>query len=197
MADLTTRVVNILKSPQTEWPVIAAETTDVGTLYKSYIIPLAAIPHVCSWLGNALIGTTVPFVGTVRTPIVSGLVTAVVTYVLSLVGVFVAALIIEWLAPKFKSSGSRLDALKLVAYASTPMWVAGVLNLVPVLALLGILAALYGIYIFYLGLPPVMKTPSDQVIPYMIVAAIIIFVITFVIFLVAGTLTTGMLVRTY
>jgi len=34
--------------------------------------------------------------------------------------------------------------------------------------------------VFYLGLPPVMKTPSTQVIPYMAVSAVVMIVISFV-----------------
>ena len=192
MADLTTRVVNILKSPQTEWPVIAAEPADFGTLFKSYVIPLAAISPVCSWLGGALIGTMTPF-GTYRTPLIAGMVVMVLAYGLGLVGTFIATVVVEWLAPKFKSVGTRTDALKMVAYASTPAWVAGVLNLVPLLGLLAILAAIYGIYLFYLGLPFVMKTPSDQVIPYMIVCAVVIFVITVIIGVVVGSISAAFL----
>ena len=192
MADLTTRVVNILKSPQTEWPVIAAEPDDFASLFKRYVIPLSAIGPVCSWLGGALIGTITPF-GTFRTPLVAGLVVTVLAYALGLAGVFLNTVVVEWLAPKFKSVGTRTDALKMVAYASTPAWVAGVLNLIPLLGLLAILAALYGIYLFYLGLPFVMKTPSDQVIPYMIVCAVVIIVISIVIGSIVAALSTAFL----
>lgn len=192
MADLTTRVVNILKSPQTEWPVIAAEPTDVASLYKGYIIPLAAIGPVCSLLGGALIGTITPF-GTFRTPIVSGVVIAVLSYAFALVGIFIDAVIIEWLAPKFKSTGSRVDALKMVAYASTPGWVAGVLHLVPLLGLLVILAMLYGVYLYYLGLPHVMKTPADQVVIYMIVSAVVIIVVTAIIGVIMGSISAALI----
>jgi hypothetical protein len=189
VADLTTRVVNILKSPQTEWPVIAAEPTDVGSLFKGYVMPLAAIGPVASFLGGALIGT--PFIG--RTPLFAGLVGLVVGYGLSLLGVFIAMMVVEWLGPKFKSTGSRVDALKLVAYASTPVWIAGVLNLLPLLGMLVILAAIYSIYLFYLGLPPVMKTPSDQVVPYMIVAALVIIVINIVLAMILAAIMGTML----
>jgi hypothetical protein len=193
VADLTTRAINIIKSPQTEWPVIAAEPTDFGTLFKTYVIPLAAIGPVCSLIGGMLIGTITPF-GTYRTPLVAGLVGAVLGYGAALLGVFISTVVIEWLAPKFKSIGTRTDALKMVAYASTPGWVAGVLNLVPLLWLLAILAMLYGIYVFYLGLPHVMKTPPDQVIAYMVVAALVIIVVYFVLAAIVATITASMLV---
>ena len=129
--NLQTRVINILSKPKQEWPVIASESTDVAALYKEYIMPLAAIPAICGFLGMTLIGVTIPLVGQIRTPMASGLAGLVVGYVLSLVGIFLAAFIVDKLAPSFQSSGGLVQALKMVAYASTPSWVAGVLQLVP------------------------------------------------------------------
>ena len=181
VTNLKDRVVKILTTPKTEWPVIEAETTDVATLYKSYIAILAAIPVVASFIGSVVIGVTLPFVGTFRTPVGTALTTAILTYVLSLGGVYVAALVIDKLAPTFDSKPNFIQALKLVAYASTAGWVAGVLNIIPALGLIVILAALYGIYLFYLGLPVLMKTPDAKVIPYMVVAAIVMIVVWIVI----------------
>ena len=185
--DLVPRVTNILTKPKQEWPVIAGEATDAATLYKEYIVLLAAVPAICSFIGMTVIGVPVPFFGTVRVSVASGLTSLVVRYILSLAAAYAAAFIIEKLAPTFQSSGSTVQALKLVAYASTPAWVAGVLGLFPPLALLGILAGLYGVYLFYLGLPPVMQTPGDKVIPYMVVSAIVIVVLYFVV----GAITTA------
>ena len=170
--NLQTRVINILSKPAQEWPVIASESTDVAALYKEYIIPLAAIPAICGFLGMTLIGVT-----RIRISSLAGL---IVGYVLSLVGIFLAAFIVDKLAPSFQSSGGIVQALKMVAFASTPSWVAGVLQLIPLLGILALLAALYGVYLFYLGLPSVMKTPPDKVIPYMVVSAIVIIVISVV-----------------
>ena len=59
-----------------------------------------------------------------RRGIISGLVAAILSWVFALVGAYVGAFVIEKLAPTFKSSGSTIQALKLVVYASTPVWVA-------------------------------------------------------------------------
>jgi len=185
--DLVPRITNILTKPKQEWPVIATEATDVATLYKEYIVLLAAVPAICSFIGMTVIGIPVPFFGTVRVGMASGLTGLIVRYVLSLVAAYIAALIVEKLAPTFQSRGDIVQALKLVAYASTPAWVAGVLGLFPPLVALSILAGLYGVYLFYLGLPPLMQTPSDKVIPYMIVSAIVIIVL----YMVVGAITTA------
>jgi Yip1 domain len=184
--NLQERVMNILKQPALEWPVIAAEPTDLATLLQGYAAPLAAIPAICRWIGFSLIGLSMPLLGTYRVGIVRGLANAIVYWVFALVGAYVAALVIEKLAPTFKSSGSTIQALKLVVYSSTPVWVAGVLNLIPALSPLIIIAALYAVYVFYLGLPHLMHTPSDQVIPYMIVSALVVIVISFCLAVVTG-----------
>ena len=48
----------------------------------------------------------------------------------------------------------------------TPVWLAGVFALVPGLGFLRPLAFLYAVYVFWLGLPILMKSPSDGRAPY-------------------------------
>jgi hypothetical protein len=175
--DLKTRATNILTKPAVEWPVIAAERAAPMDLISSYAAPLSAISAICGFIGLSIIGVSMPLMGTFRAGIGSGLASAVVRFVLGLVGLYVSAIIIEKLAPTFQSKGDTTQAMKLVVFASTPVWIAGVLQIIPALGVLVILAALYAVYLFYLGLPPVMQTPGDKVIPYMVVAAIVIFAI--------------------
>jgi hypothetical protein len=183
-ANLQTRVVNILTKPAQEWPVIASEPKDVAGLFRNYIAILAAIPAICGWIGMSVVGVTLPLLGQFRTPMVAGLANAVVAYVLGLVCVYLAALVIAKLAPTFQSESDVPQALKLVAYSMTPGWLAGVLSLVPALGVIGILAMLYGLYLMYLGIGPLMKTPPEKRIPYMAVSIVVLIVL----FIVVGML---------
>jgi len=186
--DLQTRARNILIQPAAEWPVIASEPSDVASLLRDYAAPLSAVPAICRWLGMSIIGVSLPFMGTYRVGLVRGLAGAVVSWVLGLVGAWLAAVVIEKLAPNFQSTGDTAQALKLVVFASTPVWIAGVLNLVPALSVLVILAALYAIYLFYVGVPTVMHTPPDKVVPYMVVSALVMIVVSVVAGAVASAL---------
>jgi hypothetical protein len=170
---LKKRVMGILTDPAHEWLVIEAEHNDVASMYKNYIVPLAAIPAVSMFIGQAVIGA--PYIG--RFGIVTALSAAIFVFLSGLVSPIIAAVVIEKLAPKFKSSGTLVDALKLVAYASTPMWVAGVLYILLYLAPLILVAVLYAVYLYYLGLTPMMKTPPDNVVPFMVVSAIVLLLI--------------------
>ena len=90
----------------------------------------------------------------------------VLSYALSLVQVYVIALIVDALAPTFKGEKNQIQALKLAAYAFTAAWVAGVAQIVPWIGgLLALAGGIYSIYLFYLGLPTLMKCPPDQAVP--------------------------------
>jgi hypothetical protein len=180
MTSLQTRVVNILTKPADEWRVIASEPATVEGLMRTYAAPLAAIPAIGIFIGYTIVGVAVPLLGTIRYGIVRGFVSACLAFVMALVGVWINAIVVEKLAPTFQSRGDTTQALKLVVYAMTPVWLAGILNLVPLLGILGIVAGLYAIYLFYLGLPVLMGTPPDKVIPYMVVSALVIIVVSVV-----------------
>ncbi len=64
----------------------------------------------------------------------------------------------------------QTQAMKLVAYASTLGLLAGILYIIPPLAILVFLASLYGLYILYLGIPVFMETPEDKRLIYLIVS---------------------------
>lgn len=183
---LQERVTRILKQPKLEWPVIESEPTDIATLYRSYIAPLAAIPAICGVIGMVVIGISLPFVGRYRYGIAEALRVEIFQYIGQLIGCYVAAFIIAKLGPTFSSRDDQVQALKLVAYSTTPVWIAGILNLIPMLAVLIVFAAIYSIYLFFLGMPVLMKTPQEKVIPYMVVSVLVIIVVWFVIGAILG-----------
>jgi hypothetical protein len=171
------RIKGILLRPKEEWQTIAGETTPIAELYKNYIILLAAIGPAASFIGMSLVGISLPVGGAYRVSIATGIVSAVVQYCLTLVGVYVLAFIVDALAPSFAGQKNIEQAFKLAAYSYTPGWLVGIFALIPPLGVLGILG-LYGIYLLYLGLPVLMKSPKEKSTGYtiaIIIAAIIIF----------------------
>src|SRR6202030_4022819 len=137
----------------------------------------------------SVIGVSVPFLGNVRTPFVSGLTYAVVTFVFSLLGLYIVSLIINGLAPTFGGARDQRQALKTAAYAFTPAWLAAVFGLLPVLStLLGLIAVLYGIYLLYLGLPAVMKAPAEKAVGYTVTVVLCTILLGIVFFALAASL---------
>jgi Yip1 domain len=178
--NLVDRAKRILLSPRTEWEVIDNEPTTPAQLFTGYAMPLAAIGPIAQIIGYSLFGISVPFAGHYRVPLGSAITSALVTYVLALAGTYVLGLIIDALAPTFNGQRSQIQALKVAVYSSTASWVAGIFYLIPGLRLLTILG-LYSLYLLYLGLPVLMKSPRDKAVAYtavVIVAAIVLFMVT-------------------
>jgi hypothetical protein len=177
--NLVERVKKILFQPLKEWEIIAGETTNTSELYKNYIILLAAIGPVASIIGMSVFGISMPFTGTYRLPLTSSLSSSVVQYILNLIGVYILALIIDYLAPQFSGVKDFNQSLKLAAYSYTAGWVSGVFAIIPALSPLMILG-LYGLYLIYTGIPILMKSPKEKALGYtvaVVIAAIIIAVV--------------------
>ncbi len=177
--NLSERVKGILLRPRQEWQTISGETTTIAELYRNYVVILAAIGPVASIIGMSIVGIRLPLFGSFRVSIFTSLSSAVVHYVLTLVGVYVLAVIIDALSPTFSGEKNMNQAFKVAAYSFTPGWIVGIVALIPSLSPLGILG-LYGLYLLYLGLPILMKSPQEKSLGYtiaVIIAAVIIFVL--------------------
>jgi len=107
-----------------------------------------------------------------RMPIASGLAMMVTTYILTLAMTFGMGWLASALAPTFGGQSNLVQGLKLAVFGGTPMMLAGVLNAVPALSIIGLLVALYSLYVMYLGLPVLMKNPTEKTVVYMVVLII-------------------------
>ena len=180
---LIDRAKNILLTPKTEWDVIAAETTKTKDVVVGYVLPLAVISAIAGFIGMALIGTSMGFLGgTFRMPIMWALVMMVYKLVSVVIGAFVLAFIVDALAPSFGGQKSFDNAMKLVAYSYTAGVVGGVLAILPwVGILLAIILGVYGIYLLYLGLPKLMKNPPEKTVAYTVVIIVVGIVVALII----------------
>jgi Yip1 domain len=187
---LSERVRSLLLAPRTEWPVIAAEPATVPDLYRDYIMVLAAMPPVCQFIKTSLIGYAWHGFRVYRRGIGMGLTAAIVEYAVSLVAIYVLAVVVDALAPHFSGQQNRVQALKAAAYAYTASWVAGFARLLPELYMLVALAgAAYSVYLLYLGLPSTMKVTVERSAPYTGVTVIIALVLAWIIALMTGGMT--------
>lgn len=186
-ANLIARVKAILMQPKATWEVIDGEPATIEGLYKRYVIPLAAVPVVCGLIGALTFGYGMMGV-TFRPNPVYAIVQAIVQYGLSLAFVFVMAVIIDELAQNFGGAKNRVQAFKVAAYSFTASWVAGVLLLIPNLSLLVLLAALYGFFILYLGLPKLMKVAEEKAVAYFALVIVVAVIVGLVISAVASSI---------
>lgn len=184
-SNLVTRAINILTRPASEWTVIENEPATVAGIYMGYVAILAAIPAICLVIGQQLFGWSYGYV-TIKLPIAYTLVNAILYYVLTLGAVYVQALVFDGLAPNFGGTKNPLKAFKVAAYSGTAAWLSGVFFILPAIYFLAFVASLYSLYLLFLGLPKLMKSPDDKAIGYVVVAVVVNAVLMGVIYLLAS-----------
>jgi hypothetical protein len=140
---------------------------------KDLIIYLAIVA-VPTFLGM-LIGYG--FVGFGSQMLGSAFVIAIISYILSIVGVIVFGFLLNALAPSFKSKQNTMQAMKLVSFAATPWLLLGIAYIYPAIGLIALLGGIYGLYILYIGIPIYMETPKEQQMVYFIIGLIVYIIV--------------------
>jgi hypothetical protein len=171
------RAKAILVDPVAEWARIELESGDPALLISRYVAWLAFIPALFGFIGTSLIGVIVPGAGTIRTPLVDGLFSAIFGYVTTCFTVLLLGVIINFTAPFFGGRRDFDSAFKLAVYSFTPVWLTGVFLLLPGLRFL-LLMGFYGAYILWLGLPRLTKAKrvSDFTVLIVIAAFVLLYV---------------------
>ena len=170
--NIVERAKRLCLSPDSEWSVIAAESATLGGLITGYALPLAAISAIATLLGSLLFLGSFGFGFAVRA--------AIIGLVMSLVGVAILSVVIDALAPTFGTAKNSTSAAKVAAYAPTPAWIGGFFQIIPYLGgVLAFIGAVYALYLLYLGLMRVMKSPADKAVAYTVVVVIIAIVVGF------------------
>jgi len=184
---LISRAKAILTDPRQEWPRIAAEPKSIGEIFIGYSVPLALIGPVAGFLGGQIFGFGA-FGFSYRPSLLGGLSSAIMTFILSLVSLVVLMLIVEFLAPKFGGSATRINAFKLVAYSMTASALAGIFGIIPSLAWLGIVG-LYSFYLFYTGVTPMLGVPADKALGFTAVTVLCGILLSLAVVAITGTIT--------
>lgn len=181
------RAKNILLKPANEWNVIAAEPASIGGLFTGYAIPLALLPVISAILFTGLLGISAADMtglggGNMSMGITAIAGMAVVSFVLSLITLFLMGTIVNLVSPSFNGTSDKLQAMKLMTYASTPTWAVALISWIPFLgALVTVAAIAYVVYLIYLGLSPVLGVPQEKVAGFTVVIVLIYVVLALII----------------
>jgi hypothetical protein len=180
---LVDRVKNILLKPKDEWEVIAGESATVGGLFTGYAIPLAVLPIIGGIVGMGVLGIgadAYAAFGGIGIGFAAAL--AAIGFVIGMLMLFIMAFVVNAISPSFNGKSDMPSAMKLMTYASTPSWVAGLI--VPFLGMVGgvlsIAAIAYVVYLIYTGVRPVMEVPAEKVAGFTVVTILIYIVLSFI-----------------
>ena len=184
--NLIQRVKNIILTPKTEWSAIAQQEQSMTTVITSYVIPLVLVGAVATFIGYGLIGINY---GLIRMSGMGwGIRMAVIQVCSAIIGVIITAYAVDALAPSFGSEKNINKSAQLVAYGYTPAFIGAIFSIFPAIAIIGSLFSLYGIYLMYLGLGPIKKTPEDKRVVYLVVTIVVLIVVYAVIGIILGSI---------
>jgi hypothetical protein len=179
------RAKNIILKPTDEWNVIASEPATIGGLFTGYAMPLALIPLVSTILFTGILGISAAdmmgFGDGMPLDLMAIAGMALLSLIVSLVSLFVMGTMVKLVSPSFNGTSDKVQAMKLMAYASTPSWVVALLSWIPFLgAVLGFAAMVYVVYLIYCGLNPVMGVPKEKIAGFTVVIVLIYVVVALI-----------------
>ena len=173
--NIIARARELILRPHETWDAIDAEEDTIEGLYRGWVLPLAAVPAVSEAIGRLAFGRFEIFGVRFHPSLIGILTQAVVGYVLTLVGVYVMAVVVDELALRFGGERSRTQAFKLSAYAPVAGWLGGIFLLLPAPGgILALLAGCYSLYLFYLGLPKLMRSNPDHTLTYFAMSLLVL-----------------------
>ena len=172
--------------PNGAWAKIKSETEGIGEIYKNYLIPLAAAGAIAEVVAGSIMGDA---------PMFGGVLVAVFQAAVSLAMVFVGALVLEWLAPKFQCTPSRLECFKFTGFASVVGGVSKLLVILPFgLSIAAMLLGLYGVYVAYVGFQPMTEVPDAKKWPMLLVYICCMIVVGIVLMMPLSLITAALLI---
>lgn len=179
------RAKNIILKPTDEWNVITSEPATIGGLFTGYAMPLALIPLVSTILFTGLLGISAAdmmgFGDGMPLDLMAIAGMELLSLIVSLVSLFVMGTMVKLVSPSFNGTSDKVQAMKLMAYASTPSWVVALLSWIPFLgAVLGFAAMVYVVYLIYCGLNPVMGVPKEKIAGFTVVIVLIYVVVALI-----------------
>ncbi|MGK0443612.1 MAG: hypothetical protein ACJA1U_000539 [Bermanella sp.] len=155
----------LMYHPKSEWDSIKREDHSLGHIYLTHLLFLAAIPPFALLVGTTQVGWS--FVGKefYYLSFESALPLAGAFYLALLAGMFFIAYTTYWMERTFGAEASLERCLLFTTFTSTPMFLSGIIGLIPILWLdvFVVMAAVsYTVYLLYAGVPIFMNIPEER-----------------------------------
>ena len=175
--------------PRRQWQNIAGLSEKGINRQIPYVIVLALLPALAWYFGTTEIGWSIGDKGSVRTlTSQSALSLVAVFYITMILAVIAVGFFIHWMAKTYGAKSHPMKGMVIAGFTATPIFVAGVAGLYPVLwldILLATTAVAYSVYLLYLGIPIVLNVSEERgflfasaVVTVCLVMAVVVMVAT-------------------
>lgn len=158
-------MMGILYHPKNEWGMIRKEHYSPVHVFLAQISVLAAIPAVSLFIGTTQIGWSIAGSEYVTLEVSSALMAGIAFYFAMWVAVAFIAYAIHWMERTYGGNVSFDECLVLTTFTATPLFLAGLSGLYPLLwfnVSVGMAALCYTVYLLYTGVPIIMQIPEER-----------------------------------
>jgi len=158
-------LMGVLYHPKKEWRAIESEHYTATHIFLAQISVLALIPAVSLFIGTTQIGWSISGGEYVKLSVASALPAAIAFYFAMWVGVGFIAWTIHWMEKTYGGKVGMDECVALTVFTATPLFLAGLSGLYPVLwfnVAVGLAAVCYSVYLLYSGVPEIMHIPEDR-----------------------------------
>jgi len=190
------KAIELAKNPVGYMTTDKDSPATTNSVMVNYVSMLAAIPFVAILIGDLWYYSALTHYNEGRIVAVA-FVGAILTAIGYVVAVYIVGYIVQALAASFGTAKDQVKSLKLTAYIYTPAFLLSAFYIIPPLGFLTIIGVLYGLYILYMGIPIVLGTPKDRVVPYLVAIVVTTLVVYFVIAIIIGVVAAAVLGHAY
>lgn len=178
---------NVLYNPAKAWEQLKEEKFTVKQIYLRMVIWMALLPPLFAFIGAVYSGWRIGYEDPVKLTWESALTISIAAYIAILVGLYIFARLVHWMAQTYDSNASIDDSFALIAYSCMPLFLISVFSAYPLLwmnTLLTLVAVALALRILFAGTPVMMNIDKDRGILFtnsILTVALVLVVATLVI----------------
>ena len=162
--NLCRRAYRIVVRPRSEWDAVRAENRPWWTVLFGHVLPLSLLPAFGWAIGLTVTGNMPADAGPLGSTFAGSV---ALTVLISVLCVLLLALVFYLLAPMYNVERRWDRALNVAGYGTTPVLLAGVLLVMPIMVMASMVAMLHNFVLYYVGLQQVCGCKQSDAAEYL------------------------------
>ncbi|WP_444921045.1 Yip1 family protein [Microbulbifer sp. CnH-101-G] len=185
---MLTHMFGLMLQPRKQWELIGSLPENKLRRQIPYVIILALFPAVAWYFGTTQVGWSIGTGNPVKITGQSALELVAVFYFTMVLAVVSIGYFIHWMARTYGAETHPMKGIVVAGFTATPIFLAGIAGIYPVLwldILLATVAVAYAVYLLYLGIPIVMGVSEER--GFLFASAIITVSLVIAVMIMVGT----------
>jgi small-conductance mechanosensitive channel len=186
---MLSKIWGIMFKPTATWRAIGEMSESQLNWYLFYPVILGLLPTLAWYYGTTQVGWTVAGDSLTRLTPESAAGMAASYFFAQLAAIAIIGYLIHWMSKTYDADTSTVKGIVIAGFTATPILLAGVAGVYPLLTLnllLAIVSSSWAVYLLYKGVPLAMKMPSER--GFLYASAIVGVVLVMFISLMGATL---------